>query len=58
VPTAPVIEALGRRLPPAEVTIGSVSLVAQTQVGRSWQWRPIAEVRLTGEPVAASPARR
>lgn len=23
-----------------------VSLVAQTQVGRSWQWRPVAEVIL------------
>ena len=48
VPAAPIIEALGRRLPSAEVAIRSVSLVAQTQVGRSWQWRPVAEVGLTG----------
>jgi 2'-5' RNA ligase len=43
---APVIAALGRSLPLTEVVIRSVSLVAQTQVGRSWQWRPVAEVRL------------
>jgi 2'-5' RNA ligase len=43
-PAAPVIAALGRWLPATEVTIGSVSLVAQAQVGRSWQWRPVAEV--------------
>ena len=40
--------ALGRHLPPVEAAIGSVSLVAQTQVGRSWQWRPVAEVALAG----------
>jgi len=45
-PAAPVIEALGLRVPPAEFTIRSVSLVAQAQVGHSWQWEPIAEVRL------------
>jgi 2'-5' RNA ligase len=43
-PAAPVIEALGTRLPEVEVTLGSASLVAQTQVGHSWQWRPVAEV--------------
>jgi len=45
-PAASVIEALGLRVPPAEITIRSVSLVAQAQVGHSWQWQPIAEVRL------------
>jgi 2'-5' RNA ligase len=50
-PAAPVIEALGLRVPPTEITIGSVSLVAQAQVGHSWQWQPVAEVRLgTGAP--------
>jgi 2'-5' RNA ligase len=49
-PAAPVIAALGRRLPRTEVTIKSISLVSQTQVGRSWQWRPVAEVHLTAEP--------
>jgi 2'-5' RNA ligase len=45
-PAAPVIEALGLRVPPAEITISSVSLVAQAQVGHSWQWQPVAEVLL------------
>jgi 2'-5' RNA ligase len=46
IPTAPIIAALGRWLPRTEITIRSISLVAQTQVGRSWQWRPVAEVPL------------
>jgi 2'-5' RNA ligase len=50
IPAAPIIAALGRSLPKTEIVIRSVSLVAQTQVGRSWQWRPVAEVHLTGEP--------
>ena len=45
-PAAPVIAALGRRLPEITVTIRSVSLVAQTQVGRTWQWQPVAEAHL------------
>lgn len=47
IPAAPIIAALGRRLPQTEITITSVSLVSQTQIGRSWQWRPAAEVHLT-----------
>jgi 2'-5' RNA ligase len=47
-PAAPVIAALGQRLPTTEIAIGSVSLVAQTQVGHSWQWQPVAEVHLGG----------
>ncbi len=47
-PAAPVIAALGRWLPGTQITVHSVSLVAQTQVGRSWQWRPVAEVPLAG----------
>ena len=46
-PAAPIIEALGRWLPTAEITVRSVSLVAQTQVGRSWQWREIAELQFS-----------
>jgi 2'-5' RNA ligase len=45
-PAAPVIEALGLRVRPTEITIRSASLVAQAQVGHSWQWQPVAEVRL------------
>ena len=47
-PAAPIIDALGRRLPRTEVTIRSISLVSQTQVGHSWQWQSVAEVHLTG----------
>ncbi len=50
IPAAPIIAALGRWLPKTEIVIRSVSLVAQAQVGRSWQWRHIAEVDLAGEP--------
>lgn len=49
-PAAPIIAALGRRLPTTEITVRSISLVAQTQVGRSWQWRQTAEVQLSGDP--------
>jgi 2'-5' RNA ligase len=51
-PSAPIIDALGHSLPKTEVTIKSISLVSQTQVGHSWQWQPIAEVGLTGDRVA------
>jgi 2'-5' RNA ligase len=47
-PAAPIIAALGRTLPETKITIRTISLVSQTQVGRSWQWEPIAEVCLTG----------
>lgn len=35
IPTAPIIAALGRRLPRTDITIGSISLVAQTLLGRA-----------------------
>jgi 2'-5' RNA ligase len=41
---APIATALGKRLPDIAVTITSLSLVAQVQVGRSWQWRQVAEI--------------
>lgn len=46
IPTEPIIAALGRWLPQVEITIRSASLVAQTQVGHSWQWRAVSEVLL------------
>jgi 2'-5' RNA ligase len=52
-PAAPIIDALGLSLPQAEITIKSISLVSQTQVGRSWQWQPVEEVHLTGEQVGS-----
>lgn len=45
-PAAPVITAVGKRLPDLTVTIRSLSLVAQIQVGRSWQWRQVAGIKL------------
>lgn len=52
-PAAPIIAALGRRLPDTKVTIGSASLVAQSRVGHSWQWELIAEVDLAAHQGAA-----
>jgi 2'-5' RNA ligase len=37
IPAAPIIAVLGRSLPKTEIVIRSISLVAQTQVGRSWR---------------------
>jgi 2'-5' RNA ligase len=51
-PSAPIIDALGHSLPKTEVTIKSISLVSQTQVGHSWQWQPVAEVYFTGDRVS------
>ncbi len=53
-PAGPVIEALGRYLPPAEVQIGEVSLVIQRGPERLWDWQPIATVHL-GELSAWAP---
>ncbi|MDQ6946930.1 MAG: 2'-5' RNA ligase family protein [Actinomycetota bacterium] len=50
-PAAPIIAALGRSLPAVKVTTRSVSLVAQAQVGRTWQWRPVTEVPFLGQPL-------
>lgn len=47
-PAAPIVAALGWQLTTVEATVRSVSLVAQTQVGRSWQWRPVIELPLAG----------
>jgi hypothetical protein len=48
-PAGPVIAALGRWLPKVDVTIRSVSLVAQAQVGRTWQWRQVADIPFKGQ---------
>jgi 2'-5' RNA ligase len=42
-PAAPVIAALGRQLPRREVTISSVSLIAQAPE-QLWTWHPVAQV--------------
>jgi 2'-5' RNA ligase len=57
-PAAPILAALGRQLPPIEIAIGSISLVAQVQVERTWQWRGVAEVPFAGKPVPQHPGQR
>lgn len=47
-PAAPIIDTLGLSLPQTEITIKSISLVSQTQVERSWQWKPAEEVHMAG----------
>lgn len=42
-PAAPVIAALGRQLPQREITINSVSLIAQAPE-QLWTWHPVAQV--------------
>ena len=44
---APLIEALGNKLPPCEVTIKNVSLVLQRGAERLWDWHPIAHIPLS-----------
>ena len=49
----PVIEALGRDVPPQQVAISSVSLVSQAPE-QMWTWRLVADVPFgTGSPVQA-----
>jgi 2'-5' RNA ligase len=50
-PAAPVIAALGRRLPERAVTISSVSLVAQAPE-QAWTWDPVTQVKF-GADLAA-----
>ena len=47
-PAAPVIAALGRELPRREVTVSSISLVAQA-AEQLWTWHPVAQVRFGTE---------
>ena len=42
-PAGPVIEALGREVPPQQVAISSVSLVSQTPQ-QMWTWRLVSQV--------------
>jgi 2'-5' RNA ligase len=45
-PAAPIIGALGKRLPDREVTIRSIHLVNQDGPETVWDWRPLTEIRL------------
>jgi 2'-5' RNA ligase len=52
-PAGPVIEALGRDLPPQQVAISSISLVSQAPE-HLWTWRLVAEIPFgTGLPAYA-----
>jgi 2'-5' RNA ligase len=47
-PAAPLIQALGKKLPSREITIDHINLVIQMGPERLWDWRLIAEITLEG----------
>jgi 2'-5' RNA ligase len=49
-PDEPVIAALGRELPAGQITIDSVSLVAQHGPERDWAWQPLVTIGLRAPP--------
>jgi 2'-5' RNA ligase len=54
-PADPIIAALGRELPAAQITIDSVSLVAQHGPEREWAWQALVTIPLRAQqaPVTA-----
>jgi hypothetical protein len=46
-PTAPIIAALGKSLPPREITIDKLSLVIQHGPALSWNWRTVGTTHLS-----------
>jgi 2'-5' RNA ligase len=49
-PDEPVVAALGRELPAGQITIDSVTLVAQHGPERDWTWQPLASIPLRAQP--------
>jgi 2'-5' RNA ligase len=49
-PDDPIVTALGRELPAAQITIDSVSLVAQHGPERDWAWQPLVTIPLRAQP--------
>ncbi|HMH90971.1 MAG TPA: 2'-5' RNA ligase family protein [Streptosporangiaceae bacterium] len=49
-PDDPIIAALGRELPAGQITIDSVSLVAQHGPEREWAWQPLVTIPLRVQP--------
>lgn len=47
-PAAPIIAALGKSLPPCEVTIDTLSLVVQNGPELLWDWQRVGDARLLG----------
>jgi hypothetical protein len=57
-PAAPIIDALGRRLPGCEARIKTLSLVIQRGAERRWDWHPVAAIHLGAPPVYTDDGRR
>jgi 2'-5' RNA ligase len=53
-PDDPIIAALGRELPAGQITIDTVSLVAQHGPEREWAWQPLATVPLRARPAPST----
>jgi 2'-5' RNA ligase len=47
-PAAPVIAALGRDFPPAQLSIAEMSLVVQRGAEENWDWEVVGAVRMLG----------
>jgi 2'-5' RNA ligase len=45
-PAQPLIDALGRELPPCDAIVNAVTLIVQVGAERRWNWHPIAQVPL------------
>jgi 2'-5' RNA ligase len=45
-PAVPIITALGRRLPPHDISVSYVHLVVQEGAERLWKWRSVAAIPL------------
>jgi 2'-5' RNA ligase len=55
-PDEPIVAALGRELPAGQITIDSVSLVAQHGPERDWAWQPLAGIALRAQPAPVTGA--
>jgi 2'-5' RNA ligase len=58
-PDDPIIAELGRELPAAQITIDTVTLVAQHGPERDWAWQPLVTIALRPQPapvIAPSPS--
>jgi hypothetical protein len=51
---APIVAALGRELPAAQITIDTVSLVAEHGPERDWAWQPLVTIPLRAQPAAVT----
>jgi hypothetical protein len=47
-PMAPIANALGREVPPFDITVRAVSLVIQWGSERLWNWQPVGTASLNG----------